>query len=92
VPGVILCESAMQAGAILLSKLMREGEGVPVATRMNDVKFKKIVRPGDTIEIEVTLREKMANAFFLQAKVTCEGKVAVRFEFAVTMAKMAEEG
>lgn len=92
VPGVILCEGSMQAGAILLSKLLQEGEGVPVATRMNDVKFKRIVRPGETIEIEVTLRERMANAFFLQAKVTCEGKVAVRFEFACTMAKMAEEG
>lgn len=86
-PGVILCESAMQAGAILLSKLLQEGEGVPVATRLNDVKFKRMVRPGETIEMEITLNERMANAFFLQAKVTCEGKVAVRFEFAVTLAK-----
>jgi 3-hydroxyacyl-[acyl-carrier-protein] dehydratase len=92
VPGVILCEGAMQAGAVLLSKLMQEGDGVPVATRMNDVKFKRIVQPGETIEIEVTMREQVANAFFLLAKVTCEGKVAVRFEFAVTMAKMAKEG
>jgi len=92
VPGVILCESAMQAGAILLSKLMEEGEGVPVATRMNDVKFKRIVRPGESIQIDVTMKERMANAFFLQAKVTCEGKVAVRFEFACAMAKVPEEG
>ena len=41
VPGVILCESAMQAGAILLSQHMpADGKGVPVATRMNDVKFR----------------------------------------------------
>ena len=88
VPGVILCESAMQAGGILLSSAMQEGEGVPVATRLNDVKLKKMIRPGDTIELDVTLKERVANAFFLQAKVTCEGKVAVRFEFACTMAKM----
>lgn len=90
VPGVILCECAMQAGAVLLSRLLREGEGVPVATRLNDVKLKKMVRPGDIIDIDVTLNERMANAFFLQAKVTCGGKVAVRFDFAVTMAKMEE--
>jgi len=88
VPGVILCESAMQAGGILLSSAMQEGDGVPVATRLNDVKLKKMIRPGDTIELEVTLNERVANAFFLQAKVTCGGKVAVRFEFACTMAKM----
>jgi len=87
VPGVILCESAMQAGAILLSQFVQEGTGVPVATRLNEVKFKQMVRPGDTIEMEVKLNERLAEAFFLQAKVTCEGKVAVRFEFACTMAQ-----
>lgn len=91
VPGVILCEAAMQAGGILLSKLLQEGEGVPVATRLNDVKFKRMVRPGNTIEMEVTLNERMANAFFLTAKVTCDGKVAVRCEFACTMAKIEED-
>ena len=81
----------MQAGGILLSKLLQEGEGVPVATRLNDVKFKRMVRPGNTIEMEVTLNERMANAFFLTAKVTCDGKVAVRCEFACTMAKIEED-
>jgi 3-hydroxyacyl-[acyl-carrier-protein] dehydratase len=85
-PGVILCEAAMQAGAVLLSQFVEGGSGVPVATRMNDVRFKKMVRPGDTIELEVDLKERLANAFFLTAKVTCGGQVAVRFEFACTMA------
>jgi 3-hydroxyacyl-[acyl-carrier-protein] dehydratase len=86
VPGVILCESAMQAGAILLAKLMA-GEGVPVVARMNEVKFKKMVRPGDTIKLEVTLTERVSEAYFLSAKVTCDGKLAVRFDFACTLAK-----
>jgi 3-hydroxyacyl-[acyl-carrier-protein] dehydratase len=87
VPGVVLCEAAMQAGAVLLSKLVDpDDKGVPVATRMNDVRFKQMVRPGDTIEIEVDLAERLANAFFLTAKVTTSGKVAVRFEFACTLA------
>lgn len=86
VPGVILCEATMQCGAILLSKFAAEGKGVPVATRLSDVKFKKMVRPGDTIEMEVKLTERMADAFFMQGKATCDGKVAVRFDFACTMA------
>jgi len=86
VPGVILCESAMQAGAILLSQHVAGVDGAPVATRMNDVKFRKMVRPGDTTLMEITLKERLADAFFLAGKVTCEGKVAVRFEFACTIA------
>jgi 3-hydroxyacyl-[acyl-carrier-protein] dehydratase len=85
-PGIILCEAAMQAGAILLSAAMKDSPGVPVATRLNDVKFKRMIRPGDTIEIAVTLVERLANAFFLKAHVTCAGKTAVRFEFACTLA------
>jgi 3-hydroxyacyl-[acyl-carrier-protein] dehydratase len=92
VPGVILCEAAMQAGAILLSKLVpAETGGVPVATRMNDVRFKQMVRPGDTIDIEVELVEQLSNAFFLKAKVTSGGRAAVRFEFACAMAAVAQD-
>ncbi len=89
-PGVILCEASMQTGAILLSSLIEPGtEGFPVATRINDVKFKKMVNPGDTIVMEVTLAERLADAFFLKAKVTVDGKVAVRFSFACTIAPVA---
>lgn len=92
VPGVILCESAMQAGAILLSaQISEEGNGVPVATRLNDVKFKNMVRPNDTIEMDVTLDERMADAFFLTAKVKVDGKLAVRFNFACAMAEVSDK-
>lgn len=85
-PGVLLCEAGMQAGAILLSKQAGEAPGkVPVATRLDSVKFKRMVRPGETIDIEVDLVERMADAFFLKAKVTCGGEVAARYEFACTM-------
>jgi 3-hydroxyacyl-[acyl-carrier-protein] dehydratase len=87
VPGVILCEAAMQAGAILLAQFLQGQVGVPVATRLNDVKFKKMVRPGDTVELAVTLNERVSEAFFLTAKVTAAGKLAVRFEFACTLAR-----
>ncbi len=77
----------MQAGAILLSQFTPPmSHGVPVATRMNDVRFKRIVRPGETIEMEVELTRRIAKAFFLKAKVTCDGQVAVRFEFACAVA------
>lgn len=88
VPGVILCEAAMQAGAVLLSKHV-QGDGVPVVGRMNDVKFKRMVHPGETVQIEAMLEERIADAFVLSAKVTCEGKPAVSLGFVVTLAKQA---
>jgi 3-hydroxyacyl-[acyl-carrier-protein] dehydratase len=38
--------------------------------------------------MEVELTERLADAFFLKGKVTVDGKVAVRFEFACTAAAM----
>jgi 3-hydroxyacyl-[acyl-carrier-protein] dehydratase len=52
---------------------------------MNEVKFKRMVRPGETIDIEVRLNERLADAFFLTAKVTVDAQMAVRFEFACAM-------
>ena len=60
VPGVLLCEAAMQAGAILLSRSSSRtpGQGAR-GTRMNDVRFKRMVRPGETIVMEVELTRRL---------------------------------
>ncbi len=89
VPGVLLCEAAMQAGAVLLSQHMAGADGkVPVATRMNNVRYKRMVRPQEEIRLEVDLNERLAGAFFLSAKVSVGGKVAVRLDFACAAAPM----
>ena len=105
VPGVLLCEAAMQTAAVLLvspsttaqRKRRRarpnppdDSRRMPVVTRMNDVRFKQIVRPGDTIEMEVHLRERLSEAYFFDAKVTCAGKLAVRLEFACMLVAKSE--
>jgi len=86
-PGVLLCEAAMQAGAVLLAKHVAGMPGVPVATRMNNVKFKSMVKPGDTVDLEAELVEQLAGVFFLRAKVSVGGKTAVTFDFACKMAQ-----
>jgi 3-hydroxyacyl-[acyl-carrier-protein] dehydratase len=90
-PGVLLVEAAMQAGAVLLARYAAESPGgVPVATRINNVKFRHMVRPGDTIEMQVELTERMGDAFFLKATVTVGGKTATTFDFACKMAAPKE--
>lgn len=89
-PGVILCEASMQAGAVLLSQLVGDSAGkVPVATRANNVQFRDMVQPGQSIEIEVELTERLADAFFMKARVKNldSGKMACRFDFACTLAE-----
>jgi 3-hydroxyacyl-[acyl-carrier-protein] dehydratase len=86
-PGVLLLESAMQAGAVLLAQVVADNpDRVPVVSRINNVKFKHMVRPGDTVTLDVTLTEKMAGAFFMDAKVMLGDKLAVMFDFACKMA------
>lgn len=87
VPGVILMECCMQAGAVLLSQLHPLGEGfLPLATRADNVKFKNQVGPGDSVKIEVRLQDQVANAYFLTGRVVLKGKLATRLDFACTLA------
>jgi len=87
VPGVILCEATVQSGAILLSSRMKESKGVPVLTRMSDVKFKTMVKPGDTIEMSVRIDDVVSTAFYLTGTAKVNGKTAVRLSFTCTVAE-----
>lgn len=82
-PGVLQLEAAFQAGAMLISRLVSAGSSrIPVVTRVNNVQFRHLVRPGDTLDIEVELTERLSNAFYLKGKVSVSGKIAARLEFA----------
>ena len=84
-PGVLQCEAAFQAGAVLMSQLLEPGSArVPVVTRLNNTQFRQLVRPGETLTIDVELTERLANAFLLGGKITVAGKVTCRLEFTVT--------
>ena len=88
-PGVLLCEIAMQAGAALIAWQSSAGLApteVPVATRLNNVKFRKIVRPGDTVVAEVEITDRAGGAYFLAGKLKVEGRVVAQVEFACALA------
>ncbi|MGB7329496.1 MAG: 3-hydroxyacyl-ACP dehydratase FabZ family protein [Rubripirellula sp.] len=91
VPGVIQCECCLQAGAVLLAGRGGDvaADAVPVATRMDSVKFKKMIRPGDTVEVEAKLNEQVSNAFYMTGKLTIGGKLATRLDFCCSMSSPA---
>ncbi len=77
----------MQAGAILLSQYEHPEGGIPVAAGMNNVRFRRMVKPGETIELDVGLTNRISKAWFLSARVSCGGQLAVRLEFICAVAQ-----
>jgi 3-hydroxyacyl-[acyl-carrier-protein] dehydratase len=78
----------LQTGAILIAGHTKVSEGiVPVATRLDGVKFKKMVRPGDTVQIEVVLNEIVSSAYYMTGKISVGGKLAARLDFACSAAQ-----
>jgi 3-hydroxyacyl-[acyl-carrier-protein] dehydratase len=87
-PGVLICESIFQTGAILLSSIVGgAGNDIPVLTRISNAKFKKMVKPGSVLEMEAELVERVSNAFFLKGKASVAGNTVVTVEFACSLAK-----
>lgn len=90
-PGVIQLECCFQAGAVLISQVMETGaDEVPVISRVSDVQFRKLVRPGDTLTIEVALTDRVSKAFSMSGKTTVNGKVSTRCQFVATAAPKPE--
>lgn len=90
-PGVLQCEACFQASAVLISRIIQTPSGeVPVVTRLTNTQFRRMIRPGDTLQIEVELVERLSKAFCLKGKVSVEGKVTARLEFVCTTAVVGE--
>ncbi len=91
VPGVITCECIFQTAAALLSALSASGKladlpetpakRVPVVARVGRVKFKEMIRPGDTIEMKVELTDRMGGAFYLKGSAAVDGQTKASAEF-----------
>ncbi len=92
-PGVLLCEAALQAGALLIATLEPNPDNrVPVVGRLNNVKFRRMVRPGETLDIRIELTEKIASAWFLRGRTAVGGQTCCSLEFACTLAAVEGSG
>jgi 3-hydroxyacyl-[acyl-carrier-protein] dehydratase len=86
-PGVLLCEAALQTGALLIATLEpNPGDRVPVVGRLNNVKFRRMVRPGETLDIYIELTDKVSRAWFLSGRTKVNGETSCSLEFACALA------
>ena len=78
VPGVILCEVMAQSCVMLL------GEGLkgrtPLYAGLDKVKFKRQVRPGDTIEVTAQRLAVRGPLHIMSAEAKVEGQLAAKAE------------
>lgn len=86
-PGVLLCEALFQTGALFLGKRL-EGEGrsleeaTPVLSRIQDARFKAMVLPGETLLMQVVLKEQVGGFYYLKGTARNErGKTVVSLVF-----------
>jgi 3-hydroxyacyl-[acyl-carrier-protein] dehydratase len=94
-PGVLLCETVLQAGAYFIARKLdidvNQARGVPVVARMNNVKFKRTVKPGDVLEVYAELERSMMDAHFMKGSIRRDGKVVMSLDFAVMLAQESQE-
>lgn len=88
-PGVILCEIMAQACCILLEDSVK-GQ-TPYFTGLDKVRFRAMVKPGDTLEIRCQLTKTRPPFYFAQGKGYIRGKLAVEGHFSFMLAAPAEE-
>ena len=89
-PGVLLCESVFQTAALYMANKFKAegdqgGQKTPILTRIQNAKFKQIVRPGDVVRIEATYSEALGRFHFMKGKVSVGGKTVLTVEFGLAM-------
>jgi 3-hydroxyacyl-[acyl-carrier-protein] dehydratase len=85
-PGVLLCESVFQTGALLLAqKFASSGkpDGVPLLAKVENVRFRNPVYPGDTTLIEVKINEIAGGFYMMTGNIKSADKRILSVDFAV---------
>jgi 3-hydroxyacyl-[acyl-carrier-protein] dehydratase len=88
-PGVLLCESVFQTGALFMAKQAlassaKPGAGVPLLAKIAEVRFRNPVYPGDEILIEVKKKEALGGFTMMGGSIKkADGTRVLTVDFAV---------
>lgn len=75
-PGVLIVEALAQTGAVALLSLPEFKGKTAYFGGIKSAKFRKVVRPGDSLRLEVTLEKIRNNVGLGKAVATVDGKKA----------------
>ncbi|OQQ81007.1 3-hydroxyacyl-ACP dehydratase FabZ [Ligilactobacillus salivarius] len=79
-PGVLIVEALAQTGAVALLSLPEFKGKAAYFGGIKSAKFRKVVRPGDSLRLEVTLEKIRNNVGLGKAIATVDGKKACTAE------------
>ena len=78
-PGVVQCEIIAQASCVLFADSIR-GKTAYYAV-IDKVRFRRMVRPGDTLEISSSLLRQKMNVYVVRGEARVEGELCASGEF-----------
>ncbi|HKK49777.1 MAG TPA: 3-hydroxyacyl-ACP dehydratase FabZ [Alkalispirochaeta sp.] len=81
VPGVILVESMAQCGGAGIRQLGTLGEKLFFLASVNNVKFRRQVRPGETVHMEIENLRITPNMLKQKGRASVEGELACEAEW-----------
>lgn len=89
-PGVLIVEAMAQAGAVILLTDPAYKEYIPVIGAIDEVRLRRPVVPGDTLETEAELLWFRQDVGRLKAVATVGGEVAAQMELTFKLVKSTE--
>lgn len=83
-PGVLILEALAQLGGVLILSSRKEGlKGLPLLLGIDHARFRKEVRPGDQLMLEVRLLKERAGVVRLSGRAFVSSELACEAEFLV---------
>ena len=79
-PGVLIVEALAQTGAVAILSLPEHRGKTAYFAGIDKAKFKQMVRPGDTLELETTIIRSKGPVGVGEAIATVNGKLAAKAE------------
>ena len=74
-PGVLIVEALAQVGAVALLSEPGNAGKIALFAGIDKVRFKRQVRPGDTLKLECRITKLRGPVGFGEATATCEGQL-----------------
>jgi 3-hydroxyacyl-[acyl-carrier-protein] dehydratase len=77
-PGVLIIEAMAQLGAVLILRLFPEEKRMAYFTGIDKAKFKKIVIPGDKLDLELKVLRHREIFVVMEGKAFVDGQIAAQ--------------
>jgi 3-hydroxyacyl-[acyl-carrier-protein] dehydratase len=85
-PGVLIVEAIAQVGAVALLSLDEHEGKIAFFAGINNVRFKRQVKPGDTLNLDVELKQVRRGIGSGEGVATVDGEIACKGEFMFAIA------